>query len=313
MGMALAHDGQSVITEPGPQLREEAWWTGPVLASSAATLPAGHLLIEPYLFDVISDGHFDVGGSRTRAPSHRTLGSLTYVNYGVSDTFTVGVIPRTYYSDAAGEARSSGPRGGDVSVQGQYRLTNFSEEHRIPTVSILAMETLPTGKYDELGKRPGDGFGGGAYATTLAVYSQDYFWLPNGRILRARFDLSYSWSALVKLKGVSVYGTPAGFRGVADPGRTAAVDAAAEYSVTRRWVFALDLYFEHDGNTHVMGRQPGSGYEDASGPSEYLAVAPAVEFNWNASMGIIAGARLVPAGRNAPATVMPVVAVNLVF
>ena len=33
---------------------EDAWWTGPMLAPSAATLPRGHFLIEPYLFDVIA-------------------------------------------------------------------------------------------------------------------------------------------------------------------------------------------------------------------------------------------------------------------
>ena len=37
------------------QSREDAWWTGPMLAPNAASLPQGHALIEPYLFDVISD------------------------------------------------------------------------------------------------------------------------------------------------------------------------------------------------------------------------------------------------------------------
>ncbi len=29
------------------QSRDDAWWTGPMLAPSAATLPRGHFLIEP--------------------------------------------------------------------------------------------------------------------------------------------------------------------------------------------------------------------------------------------------------------------------
>src|SRR5437763_7450950 len=37
------------------QSRGDAWWTGPMLAPSVATLPSGHMLIEPYLFDVMSD------------------------------------------------------------------------------------------------------------------------------------------------------------------------------------------------------------------------------------------------------------------
>ena len=37
------------------QSLDDAWWSGPMLAPSAATLPRGHFLIEPYLYDVIAD------------------------------------------------------------------------------------------------------------------------------------------------------------------------------------------------------------------------------------------------------------------
>jgi hypothetical protein len=36
---------------PGADVRQpldDAWWTGPILAASGATLPRGHYLIEPY-------------------------------------------------------------------------------------------------------------------------------------------------------------------------------------------------------------------------------------------------------------------------
>ena len=52
------------------QAREDAWWTGPMLAPNGATLPHGHVLIEPYLFDIIQTGASCAGGSisRTRSP-----------------------------------------------------------------------------------------------------------------------------------------------------------------------------------------------------------------------------------------------------
>ena len=62
------------------QSLDDAWWTGPMLAPSAATLPRGHFLIEPYLYDV-------------RAAHSSSLGWLTYVNYGLADRVTVGLIP----------------------------------------------------------------------------------------------------------------------------------------------------------------------------------------------------------------------------
>ena len=64
------------------EARDDAWWTGPLLAPSAATLPPGHVLIEPYLFDDISNGHFDSGGERHSGPYEHDLGSLTYMLYG---------------------------------------------------------------------------------------------------------------------------------------------------------------------------------------------------------------------------------------
>jgi hypothetical protein len=62
------------------QSRDDAWWTGPMLAPSAATLPRGHFLVEHYLYDVT-------------APHSNGFGSLTYVPYGLADRVTVGLIP----------------------------------------------------------------------------------------------------------------------------------------------------------------------------------------------------------------------------
>jgi hypothetical protein len=51
-----------------------------MLAPSAATLPRRHFLIEPYLYDV------------TAAHSN-DFGSLMYMNYGLADRVTVGMVP----------------------------------------------------------------------------------------------------------------------------------------------------------------------------------------------------------------------------
>jgi hypothetical protein len=49
---ARASDELSVLRES----LDEAWWTGPLLAPSPATLPQGHALVEPYLYDAIING-----------------------------------------------------------------------------------------------------------------------------------------------------------------------------------------------------------------------------------------------------------------
>src|ERR1700732_2983767 len=70
------------------QSLDDAWWTGPMLAPSAATLPRGHFLIEPYLYDGI-------------AAHSNGFGSLTYVNYGLLDRLTVGVIPTSGFDQVS--------------------------------------------------------------------------------------------------------------------------------------------------------------------------------------------------------------------
>src|ERR1700753_1569470 len=88
------------------QSREDAWWTGPLLAASPSTLPQGHFLIEPYLFDGIARGHYDAAGVRHPAPHQNDFGSQSYLLYGLVDTVSVGLIPRFAYNDL-GNGRGS--------------------------------------------------------------------------------------------------------------------------------------------------------------------------------------------------------------
>src|SRR5438046_7445145 len=81
------------------QSREDAWWTGPMLAPSAATLPTGHMLVEPYLFDVMTDGRFDMNGTRHAGAREHDIGSLSYILYGLTDRLSVGLIPRFSCAD----------------------------------------------------------------------------------------------------------------------------------------------------------------------------------------------------------------------
>ena len=312
-GLAAAQATAGVASEVRQSL-DDAWFTGPMLAPSASTLPRGHYLIEPYLYDVVTQGFYDHDGTRRSAPRTDGIGSLTYILYGLANKFTVGMIPVAGYAET-----SNGPNGagmGDLTLQAQYRLRLFHEGSKIPTVSVAVQETLPTGKYDHLGSRPSDGLGDGAYTTTIAFYSQTYFWLPNGRVLRMRFNVAPAFSSSANVQDVSVYGTSTGFRGHAAPGASVFVDAAWEYSLTRRWVLALDAVYRHQANTAVMGYDVPDPNRSAvrlnSGSSDAFQLAPAVEYNWKRNIGILLGIRLIPAGRNTPATITPAIAINYV-
>jgi hypothetical protein len=93
------------------------------------------------------------------------------------------------------------------------------------------------------------------------------------------------------------------------------VDAAAEYSLTRSWVLAMDVIYQYSANTRVRGNSPsgGSAFESDSGSGYSVGFAPAIEYNWSARAGVILGVRIISIGRNTSTTVTPALAVNLVY
>jgi hypothetical protein len=301
------------------QSRDDAWWTGPLLAASAATLPQGHWLFEPYLFNVITTGSLDAQGHHHPATPEHDFGSQSYIIYGVTDRLAIAALPRFAFNEPAGGPDSSHIGLGDLTVQAQYGLTSYHEGSYMPAMSVVLAETFPTGEFDHL-ERASDAFGAGVFSTALSLYTQDYFWLPNGRILRARLDLTYQVSRSGGLEDASAYGTPQGFRGRVYPGDAATIDLAGEYSLTRSWVLALDLIYQHQNSTRVAGVQPPAvggdllvPFETTTGAGESYGFAPAVEYSWSAKAGVIAGVRIIPLGRNTNTTITPAVAVNLVF
>ena len=296
----MATTGSGVALAQAPQSLDDAWWTGPMLANSAHTMPQGHMLIESYLYDAISG-------------QANSVNSLTYLLYGVTDRLTLGLVPTAGYNSVRGGPDSSGVQLGDTQLRAQFGLTSLDAARGIPDLAIALIETVPTGRYDRLGTRPSNGFGNGAYTTALAFYSQMVFWMPNGRLLRTRLDLSQSISRQTSVEDESVYGTGMGFRGHARPGNAFSADAAFEYSLTRSWVLALDVIYNHGNEAIARGTQNGQSIVLNSGTSDSLGFAPAIEFSWTPNIGVLAGVRVIPKGHNTPASVTPAIAINYVL
>ena len=302
LGVAVAAHAQSADGSYR-QSRDDAWWTGPMLANSADTLPRGHVLIEPYLYDVASKGA-------------DRFGSRAYVLYGLTDRLTVGLIPIIGYNRISGAPDSSRVGFADQILQAQFRLTRFQEGSRLPTISLLLQESVPTGRYDRL-QRASDGMGQGAWATTLGVNAQSYFWMPNGRILRVRLNLARTFASHADVDGASVFGTGSDFQGRASLGAGYSIDTAFEYSLTRGWVLALDLFHSHNDATHLVGHDDTPGLprmpvRTRIGASDAFGYAPAVEYNFSPTLGVLLGVRVITGGHNTQRSVTPAIAVNYV-
>lgn len=118
---------EDTATQASHQSLDDAWWTGPLLAASASTLPQGHFLLEPYVYDIITHGQNDPQGRRVSTPHVNDFGSQSYILYGITDEISGGLIPRFGYEETRLGPSSSGLQAGDITLQGQYRLTRFQE------------------------------------------------------------------------------------------------------------------------------------------------------------------------------------------
>ncbi|HJP68490.1 MAG TPA: hypothetical protein VJ846_06275 [Sphingomicrobium sp.] len=271
-----------------------ARWTGPLLASTAETLPQGHFYTEPYFFDAIAGGRHNPGSSG-------------FYQYGLFNNYTVGVQPffslgtRKYNRDIAI---------GDFKLLSQLRLSHFTPKHRVPSIALVMNLVLPTGKHDNL-KALKEGHGSGSFAPEIGVNVQQYFLLKNGRLLRARFNFLENFPIRGRVSGRSVYGTLPGFQGHAKRGSKTTLVGAVEYSVTREWVVAMDVEGDSWGRTRVNGRNAdGSLVQQTSSRSWDIGFAPAIEYNWSDRAGAILGLWIVPKGHNSSSSVTPAIAIQ---
>jgi hypothetical protein len=274
---------------------QDARWTGPLLASTAETLPQGHFYTEPYFFDVISGGDHHPGSSG-------------FYQYGLTDNWTVGMQPffslgtQKYNRDVAI---------GDFKLLSQVRLSHFTASHRVPSVALVTNLVLPTGKSDNLGDLK-NGHGSGSFAPEIGVNVQQYFLLGSGRLLRGRINVLRQFPFKNDVSGRSVYGTGADFHGRGRPGGKTTVILGAEYSVTKEWVLTFDIERDQWGKTTVVGRDTADGpvVRRTSPRSWNIGFAPGVEYNWSDRAGVIVGVWIVPKGHNTESSVTPAIAVQ---
>jgi hypothetical protein len=295
--------GISAIPAPRYTLPSEAWWTGPVSASSADTLQQGGVLLEPYLFDV-----------RQAGADH--LGSLTYVLYGLTDHTTVGVIPTFGSTRIRGSDRKRRIAANDLTFTVQHRLNRAQEGALVPTVSLVLQQSVAIGRFDRLDGDVERGIGAGTPTTLVGIYAQRVDRMPSGRPLRTRINLTHAIPWATRVRGESVYGTEAGYRGTVRPGGTTVLDISIEYSLSRSWVLATDLVLRRTAAGRLDGVTDGLG--DARLRSRLpaatgVSIAPAVEYSWSSTRGVLLGVRLSPRSGAASSTLTPVMAFNAVF
>lgn len=184
-------------------------------------------------------------------------------------------------------------------------MTGSDPSRRRPGLAAAVRLVLPTGRFDRL-KTAGSGAGTGTVALQAGIYGQQYFFLPNGRILRARVNITRDFPLSGNVRGISVYGTSDNYRGTVRPGASTLIDVAGEYSLSKRVVLALDVLWNSAGRL-----RSSDGTLERLSPRRQFSLIPAVEYNFSASRGVILGTRFAFKGRRSPATITPVIAYSM--
>jgi hypothetical protein len=296
-----------------PSVVDAQWFTGPLVAPSSAPATAGILEIEPYAIFTGNTGAYGDNGSH-QSVSHdpRTAQSEVVLQYSVTDRLTIEAVPSGANAWASQTSfREIGP--GDLPVILKYRAIDGNPITGAPSVTGFLGMSLPTGAYENL-TASSLALGSGAYTMREGVLLQSLF-EAGGRALRLRlYADAFEPLSSPSLSGINAYTALQGFHGRATPGVSADGGLGIEYGLTQRWVLALDLVENCSNADSVTGAIGNAAIATTKGvSSSEFSVAPAIEYNFNANVGIIAGVQFSVFGRNASSYIAPQIALNMAF
>lgn len=290
------------------------WFTGPLLTPTSATVPGGFVNIEPYLFYNINTGRYNDDWKVSSMPHFNNVIFSIYTYWGVNQWMDVQVIPQVVFNSTQ---NTSSMQLGDLPIALEFQLIHETPENNLPSLKFYIQETFPTGRYQKL--KPDrlftDAGGKGSFQTEVGFVVGRVIHFKDVYFMTARFNLAYSYWSSVAVKGLNSYGGERGTKGRVFPGSQYSYFLGFEFSLSRNWAFAFDAAGQYITKTRFSGKEgdnplPGSVLGLNIPPQWQFSFAPAIEYNFNQSLGIIAGPWFTVAGRNSFRFISGVIALN---
>jgi hypothetical protein len=286
----------AVASETGP------WLTGPLVTPSGHVVPVGHQNYEPYITWQQIKGVYNNHWRPVKTPVYTTVQSQTALQFGIAPATEFDILPTFQYNHFLHKHKWCYA---DTPVALAFQLLMDEPDEWWPAIKLRVTVNVPLGKYNRLDpKRVGTDFSGiGTWYPGLSVVFSRLYDFGNFHFLTFRFCVGYEFGTSVNVHGMSAYvGAPdidgiKGTRGKVYPGNVFYIETGLEYSLTHHWALAMDIAYQHVNRTRFKGyTPPGSkvGYPS----TEQLSLAPAIEYNFNANVGIIAGPWFSVTGRN---------------
>lgn len=287
---------------------ESGWWTGPIFAPHARVLAPGMINLEPYIFYNTIQKRYNNSWEFENRPRFFSVEPLIFFAVGITDWFGIQGVGRWFFNDFQEEHAS---HTGDANLQFDFQILRDTYKAYSFDLLFYVNEIFPTGNYRLLRPSGADSTGLGGYFTAIGFNSQKIFLMNNGRLIRVRAKINYTAPSRVHVLGRNTFGGGAGTNGHVWISAVFNVIFGYEVQLTQNWVFAFDYLYEHRGSVKFKGTP---GLFPTGIPSlDSISVAPAIEYNFSAQTGLLAGVWVSLAGRNSPAFLTPVIALNLYF
>lgn len=272
------------------------WYTGPLLTPSSKVVTGGNYNIEPYTYWTSFYGRYDKNSHAVSGPRiFQVTNQVTY-KIGLNKKMDISGSFQSYYTETE-HVHSSGFN--DTLLGLEYQLYLSKPDEWIPNIKLSVAEIFPTGRYQHLKafKLGTDSGGMGAFLTAAGVTIGKIIHIHDVHFLSLRLNCNTVFKGRARVKGINAYGGDPTTFGKISVGSTCIVQGSFEYTVTRHWVLACDFQAIFSGKDTFHGRS----FLPVGGPSNSLySLAPAIEYNFNAELGIIVGSWFTIAGRNAP-------------
>lgn len=298
------------IKENGP------WYTGPLLAPSGSIAPLGDLNIEPYVNYFVYTGNYDKNWAPHSEPNFYSVNPQAYIQAGLTSFMDVTIIPQFFYNQTEGVSSTVF---GDLAAGLAFQLLYSEKESWLPSIKLILKETFPTGKYQKLSphKKETDLGGLGSFVTQAGLAFQKGFKLSDNQNLSSRFYFAFSIPSKVPVQGFNAYGGSFDTKGTVYPGSYFTGILGLEFSLTKNWVFALDIDYLYYNRTRFSGEKGHLTTGEIAFTSftsiNQISLAPAIEYNFSTNLGIIAGSWFTVAGRNALRFASGIIALNYYF
>ena len=315
---SLHADHPPIKFTPPPQDKGEPfpWFTGPLLTPSARTIPNGHANIEPYEFVNTQFGAYDSHWNSHDTPSNfYNVNTSVPMQIGLPANFDLYLNPAWSWNHTSGASHWVL---NDFGFGFDYQLVNYnySKGDWWPALKLNVQANAPIGTYQKLHpKSKGTDIGGsGSWAPSAGFVMSHLYWWGGHIFFAPRFNIQYTIPTPVHVKGYNAYGGGHHTHGTVFPGHILRLLFGFELALSQRWGLAGDVLYLHANKTRFQGHAGATAGvpNSVGGPSsESLSLAPAVEYNWSANYGVIAGVWFSVAGRNAPEFANAVIALNI--